>query len=506
MPDPLECSSSNLPENAATEGDNIGRDGLTKAMADLKLDSSIRPKDTVVMHPYRLRIDYSGMQGLTTLTGTPKLPAQTCQAEYDPIPSEQGGGTGIGGYPGFMFGRTYHGGSTPTFPARITFVECITAPDAVKRTLLLGLDVSQGKHLVGGKWLAGDSFGICAPNRDEMVTAVLGRILGSEYPSLARRPMRLRPTSEGVQLPGHLTQLVGATTTLFELYKWVVDLTSSGGINKQVVRYLAEKCCDKPDRDRLLYICSRQGLKAWTSLRAQRPRLLDILGEFLSCAPDPVFLAELLTPLSPRAYSIAATPVADGPERWTFAFNVVESQFEVGDSFSRNEDEEGRIGETVDPQEADRHQGLCTTWLDALTDRVQAGSRRDDLDAVIPVYLRSRLNDFTLPLLREQRRPVIMVGPGTGVTPFIGFLSQRERERDAVGGADEYPETILFFGCRHRDRDFLFKTELEAWASAGVLTTLNVSFSRDETGQGGGEGAHTKYVQDEIKRQGARIS
>lgn len=72
-----------------------------------------------------------------------------------------------------------------------------------------------------------------------------------------------------------------------------------------------------------------------------------------------------------------------------------------------------------------------------------------------------------------------MVGPGTGVAPFIGFLQQRENERRENPEAT-FGETWLFFGCRHRDRDYLFREELESFVSNGTLSHLKVCFSRDE--------------------------
>ncbi|KAM7369979.1 hypothetical protein PAMP_011266 [Pampus punctatissimus] len=74
--------------------------------------------------------------------------------------------------------------------------------------------------------------------------------------------------------------------------------------------------------------------------------------------------------------------------------------------------------------------------------------------------------------------PFIMVGPGTGVAPFIGFLQQRETERQQNPEV-VFGETWLFFGCRHKDRDYLFREDLEGFLSSGTLNHLKVCFSRD---------------------------
>merc|ERR1711933_579343 len=69
--------------------------------------------------------------------------------------------------------------------------------------------------------------------------------------------------------------------------------------------------------------------------------------------------------------------------------------------------------------------------------------------------------------------PIIMIGPGTGIAPFMGFLEERE-----VIKAEK--EAVLFFGCRSAAQDNIYKKELEKFKSSGALTDLFVAFSRDQ--------------------------
>jgi sulfite reductase (NADPH) flavoprotein alpha-component len=78
--------------------------------------------------------------------------------------------------------------------------------------------------------------------------------------------------------------------------------------------------------------------------------------------------------------------------------------------------------------------------------------------------------------------PIIMVGPGTGLAPFRSFIAHRELQlaaaEDAAAARGAAGEAVLYFGCRHEAKDYLYGTALEAWAAAGRLT-LHTAFSRD---------------------------
>jgi cytochrome P450/NADPH-cytochrome P450 reductase len=86
-----------------------------------------------------------------------------------------------------------------------------------------------------------------------------------------------------------------------------------------------------------------------------------------------------------------------------------------------------------------------------------------------------------------------MIGPGTGLAPFRGFLQERAAQK--AKGANLGP-AMLFFGCRHPDQDFLYADELKAFAAGGI-TELHTAFSR-------AEGPKT-YVQNQVAAQNERI-
>ncbi|MEO3866532.1 assimilatory sulfite reductase (NADPH) flavoprotein subunit [Rheinheimera fenheensis] len=97
-------------------------------------------------------------------------------------------------------------------------------------------------------------------------------------------------------------------------------------------------------------------------------------------------------------------------------------------------------------------------------------------------------NNFRLP--QSDDTPVIMIGPGTGIAPFRAFL----QERDARGASGK---NWLFLGNPHFTQDFLYQLELQNYLKRGVLTKLNVAFSRDQ--------AQKVYVQDKLRAHGSEL-
>ena len=91
-------------------------------------------------------------------------------------------------------------------------------------------------------------------------------------------------------------------------------------------------------------------------------------------------------------------------------------------------------------------------------------------ETTIPVYI-DRNNNFKLPA--DPATPIIMIGPGTGIAPFRAFVEERE----AVGASGK---NWLFFGDQHFETDFLYQTEWQRYLKSGVLTRMNVAFSRDQ--------------------------
>jgi sulfite reductase (NADPH) flavoprotein alpha-component len=117
--------------------------------------------------------------------------------------------------------------------------------------------------------------------------------------------------------------------------------------------------------------------------------------------------------------------------------------------------------------------GVCSIFA---SERLQSGD-------TVPVFIQENDN-FKLP--ENPNAPIIMVGPGTGVAPFRSFMQERE-ETGAQG------PSWLFFGDQHFRTDFLYQTEWQKWVKDGILTKVDVAFSRDT--------AEKVYVQHRMLEQ-----
>ncbi|AOE39987.1 sulfite reductase subunit alpha [Pantoea agglomerans] len=180
---------------------------------------------------------------------------------------------------------------------------------------------------------------------------------------------------------------------------------------------------------------------------------LDLLQlELTRTLAVPEFVA-LLRPLQHRAYSISSSSKAH-PDQ--VHLTVASVRYHSG---GRNRG------------------GVCSTYL---AERVRRGEK--------PAIFISPNKSFRVPA--NNSAPLIMVGPGTGIAPFRAFL----QERQATGAQGK---NWLFFGDQHQEHDFIYQDELLAWRDNGLLTRLDLAFSRDQEKK--------IYVQSRMLEQGAEL-
>uniref|UniRef100_A0A0K8RSJ7 NADPH--cytochrome P450 reductase n=1 Tax=Crotalus horridus TaxID=35024 RepID=A0A0K8RSJ7_CROHD len=226
---------------------------------------------------------------------------------------------------------------------------------------------------------------------------------------------------------------------------YYLDITNPPRTN--VLYELAQYATNASEQEQLRKMASSsaEGKALYLSWVVEsRRNILAILQDTPSLRPPIDHLCELLPRLQARYYSIASTSKVH-PNSIHICSVVVEYTTKTN-----------RV-----------NKGVATNWLK------NKQPNENGHKSTVPLYVRK--SQFRLPF--KPNTPVLMIGPGTGIAPFIGFIQERgwlKQQGKEVG------ETVLYFGCRHEKEDYIYKEELAKFVKEGALTQLNVAFSRDQ--------------------------
>ena len=359
----------------------------------------------------------------------------------------------------------------------------LTAEDALKQVWHMQLDISAAG--LAEPLQPGDAVGVLVPNADAEVAALCER-LGCD----GSASVTVGTSEVGGGLPSHLPAEACTVSALLSL---CCDLRSVA--RKSLLKGLGACCTTAAEADALTALASKEGKADYAAqILAENPTLTDLLAKYPSCKPPVELLLDLLPPLAPRYYSLSSSPLcAEGPSSVGFAFTVVEYTSPAG------------VTRT----------GLATTYLAGLAAALSAPggecgttlacfakptpsfryelshslTTRPSVTSVV-----SRLVELFDRLPEDPATPCVLIGPGTGVAPFVGFAQHRlAQAEEAAKGKLE-----LYFGCREEAKDYLYKDTLEAATAGGALGRLVTAFSREQE--------EKVYVQDRLKEDGARVA
>ncbi|WP_434384320.1 bifunctional cytochrome P450/NADPH--P450 reductase [Melittangium boletus] len=215
---------------------------------------------------------------------------------------------------------------------------------------------------------------------------------------------------------------------------------SAPATRKDLERLAAVNPC--PPHAQHLLALAREPERYTAEVLDKRVSVLDLLEQYASCLLSFADFLELLPAMRVRQYSVSSSPRAD-PTQCSLTVAVVDAEAWSGQG---------------------RFHGTCSSYLA----RLRPG------DAVA-VAVRTPNAPFHPPA--SNATPVVMIGAGTGLAPFRGFIQERAL-RHASG--EPCGPALFFFGCDHPDVDFLYREELATWEREGVVKVLPAFFRQPE--------------------------
>jgi sulfite reductase alpha subunit-like flavoprotein len=241
----------------------------------------------------------------------------------------------------------------------------------------------------------------------------------------------------GIEMTGNAVPLGEALRRHLEIARITPDL----------LRFVAERA-QHPELKTLLRPDNTVELAKWAWGR----QAIDLAAEHSVRATAQDWV-DVFNKLQPRRYSISSSPLTN-PGQASLTVSVVRYESPAGRPRS----------------------GVCSAFL-----------ADSPVGHPVPVLVQPSPS-FRPPA--DPATPMVMIGPGTGVAPFLGFLDQRRARGD-------HAPNWLFFGEQHRATDFYYRDELDHLRRDGVLTRLDLAFSRDQRAK--------VYVHDRMREHGARL-
>ncbi|CAJ0578195.1 unnamed protein product, partial [Mesorhabditis spiculigera] len=304
-----------------------------------------------------------------------------------------------------------------------------------KRELVIDLNA----HWDQLSYSPGDAFYFLQPNPEAEVNFILERM-----GLLMMADQKCHVTVAGdakkpnAAVPGYIPPI----SSLRYIFTHCLDIRRAPG--RPVLRVFADATSDEGEKRRLLELCSSQGMAEFTAhIRQAAVSIVDVLAAFPGVRPAPERLIEQLPRLIPRPYSVSnCYERARGRIRFVYS----EMKFGVAD---------GRRYERL---------GLATEWLNAL----RVG---DQIQVMMKEPARFRFPVPPATVEAGLKMPLLMIGPGTGVSTFISFLDLLLHEKIKIGSLPAVPRK-LFFGCRNFEKDFIYKDLLESYVREGILDEL----------------------------------
>ena len=335
------------------------------------------------------------------------------------------------------------------------YVHSVDCPVVEKRELrdksdpgsTIHMEIDIADNIDRMKYQTADNLGIL-PKNDPAIVEAVAKALNYDLDQL----FDLHPTDNS-KIEKHTLPFPTPCTVRTALERYC-DL--SGLPRRSDLKQLAHYARDDIDRKALLRMAAKEGKSEYKEKIAEgHIGIYDIVTKLCPSIVCPLEHFIMVCPrLQPRYYTISSSSTVH-PNTIHITFSVTEEMKKNGSKFT----------------------GCCSGYLQ----RKQKGE-------TVRVYVR----DSTFRLPKQMERPVIMIGPGTGIAPMRAILQERAHwsKNNKVG------PNILYFGCKNRTMDYIYRDELGMYQKEGTLTELHLAFSREQ--------ADKVYVQNLLAKQSAQ--
>ncbi|XP_050304291.1 nitric oxide synthase, salivary gland isoform X2 [Anthonomus grandis grandis] len=337
----------------------------------------------------------------------------------------------------------------------------VTSTQLLRRINLLSETASKATLLLQLKnsmlYKPGDHLGVFPVNRKELVETILNRVKGVADPDqpLELQILKETHTSNGVVKNWKPHERL-PSCSLRDMFSRFLDITTPPSPN--LLQHFASIATDEHDQKQLnLLATDPSAYEDWRHWNF--PNLAEVLEEFPSVNPCAPLLVAQLTVLQPRFYSISSSPLLY-PNEVHLTVAVVVYNTQGGDGPA--------------------HYGVCSNYLQDI-----------EVGQDVFLFIRSAPN-FYLP--NDLQKPIILVGPGTGVAPFRAFWQHRYAQ---LKSNHKIGKIWLFFGCRTKEMD-LYREEKHDMVNNKVLDRVFLALSREPN-------VPKTYIQDLAIKEAAEI-
>ncbi|KAJ0408201.1 hypothetical protein ATCC90586_003309 [Pythium insidiosum] len=320
---------------------------------------------------------------------------------------------------------------------RVTKWERLTPLDYERNVFHVEMDIRDTKI----RYNIGEALAVFAHNDERDVVAFL-QSYGVDPEALVSLPVAAKAKKGAAPAPP-----TEETLTYFQLFAQVLDIF--GRPSKKFYQALAARATDEKEKDVLSRLLDADGKDEYKRRVDETLTFADLLTEFPSARPSMDELVALVPRIKPRHYSIASS----------MKLNPTSVHLLI----------------------------VVHDWTTP-SGRYRVGQATRFLSSIQPGQLLSvSVCSSVMKLPVNHADPIIMAGLGTGMAPFRAFIQERaflKAQGVAVG------PIALYFGSRHKAKEFLYGDELEQYEKDGLLTYLRCAFSRDQQ--------HKIYIQDRI--------